>query len=442
MGLNVIVGQNNSGKSTALSVIKELFSNHTEYVFDSMSTHPGRGPRTSLEVSFDQVHQSIYCQERAKGFYVKLLSGLDVAQSDGRRSQFRRRMRLVPSRRAWSDRFNRSGPQNKLQLEEQLYNTQLKQEAQLGYLLVGILRDGQKDEFDEILRRIIPEIADWSIDSVLDQDFISYENSTGQRHALSMLGDGFSSVFRMAYTLHSSQPNDVIVLDEPELSLHPEAQKALYSLLSELAEDRQILLATHSPHMVNWSDLARGARLFRVARDTKGHATVNVLSDSAVKSVLPAVDADIRNRKLFDVLAKEVFFRKRVVFCEGQEDVHYVENYLSVEGKRPLPLFGYGAGGSGMIPKWVDLAVDLNIRVAAIFDADKSAEAATLRRSYPDESRAKIWVLPTDDIRDKRIRDGELRKGIFDRKGIIHEQHRSEFDQMLLEIETWLNADA
>jgi predicted ATP-dependent endonuclease of OLD family len=271
----------------------------------------------------------------------------------------------------------------------------------------------------------------------MDQDYIAYQNASGRTHALGLLGDGFSSVFRVAYTLFSSTPGSVVVLDEPELSLHPEAQKSLYKLLAELAEDRQIIIATHSPYMVNWSDLAKGARLFRLSLNREGFSRSCMLSSGAVASVLPVVQTDIRNRKLFDVLAKEVFFRSTVVFCEGQEDVHYIENYLEGRGERALPLFGYGSGGASLIDSWLSLAVSLKIRCAAIFDANEVIEADRVARKYSANDEVRIFVLPAEDIRDKEKGDQTL-LGVFDRRGQINEKYADAFHEMLAELSAWL----
>lgn len=434
-GLNILVGQNNSGKSTALSVVKELFAQSQDFIFDSMSRTADLEPEITLSGQFDQGVETIQCVSRTRDFYVKIVNELDVAQSENRRNALRSKIKFVPSRRAWSDRFNRQGRQKRQQLEEQLYNTQRNQEAQLGLLLADILREGRKQDFDAILKQVMPEIADWSIDHLLGQDFISYQNATGQRHSLSMLGDGYSSVFRMAYTLHSSEPGDVIILDEPELSLHPEAQKSLYKLLVELSRTRQIILATHSPYMVNWKELANGASLFRLAQGNDGFVRANSLSADAIRSVLPAVTTDIRNRKLFDVLAKEVFFRKRVMFCEGQEDVHFIENYIEEAGKQSLPLFGYGSGGASWIDKWLTLATDLNIRSAALFDMNEQVEAERVTNKYRNNDDVRVWVLPADDIRNKPEKEVT---GIFETNGIIRDEFSDQFEGLIDEINVWL----
>ena len=50
---------------------------------------------------------------------------------------------------------------------------------------------------------------------------------------------------------------DVILLDEPELGLHPAAVTLLGSMMRSLSERKQVIVATQSPLLVNAFDLAQ-----------------------------------------------------------------------------------------------------------------------------------------------------------------------------------------
>jgi predicted ATP-dependent endonuclease of OLD family len=432
LGLTLLVGQNNAGKSTPLNLLREIFSQESDIVFDLQSRHyEGHPPELRLGMHRDGESITINCVQQDKAFYRKAVDDLPPSQSDAKRNSLRRHIKYIPSRRSWSDRFQRGARQNISQLEEQLYRVIRGQEAQLGSLLAQVIRDEKKADFDAILRQVLPDMVGWSIDSIMDQDCIVYETHSGKIHAIGLLGDGFSSVFRLAYTLFSSAPGDTILLDEPELSLHPEAQRSLYRLIRQLSKDRQIILATHSPYMVNWPDLAAGAKLYRLSLDAAGCTQIKSISPQVLSSIMSVAHKDIRNRKLFDILAKEVFFRPSVVFCEGQEDVHYIENYLEERDHAPLPLFGYGSGGASFIEPWLDLASELGVRAAALYDKNQQEEADRVREKFADDPNVLIRVLPRDDIRTK---DDVGIVGIFDSKGTIDLMVKDDFDALLDDI--------
>ena len=44
--------------------------------------------------------------------------------------------------------------------------------------------------------------------------------------------------------------NSIIMIDEPELSLHPKWQSMIVSVYQKIGKNNQIILATHSPHIL------------------------------------------------------------------------------------------------------------------------------------------------------------------------------------------------
>jgi predicted ATP-dependent endonuclease of OLD family len=98
-----------------------------------------------------------------------------------------------------------------------------------------------------------------------------------------------------------------VVIDEPELSLHPQAQKRLARFISAQAAHRQIVLCSHSPHFINWADLAAGAAVYRLRQDRYG-IHLHRLSDNTIAMLNKLVD-DWQKPQLLDTVAREVFFR-------------------------------------------------------------------------------------------------------------------------------------
>ena len=58
-----------------------------------------------------------------------------------------------------------------------------------------------------------------------------------------------------------------VVIDEPELSVHPALQKRLMALFLEYSKTHQIIVCTHSPYFVNWEAIVNGANLIRVVKE-------------------------------------------------------------------------------------------------------------------------------------------------------------------------------
>ena len=69
--------------------------------------------------------------------------------------------------------------------------------------------------------------------------------------AVSALGSGIEIIISLLFleTLASlSKENIIIIIDEPELHLHPSLQEKLVQYLKMLSKDKQIVLSTHSPY--------------------------------------------------------------------------------------------------------------------------------------------------------------------------------------------------
>lgn len=113
-------------------------------------------------------------------------------------------------------------------------------------------------------------------------------------------------------------PN-IIVFEEPELFLHPQAQEQFFDDLVTVSAGDQVLLSTHSSFLVR---LEHAGGLHIVRRSTQNAPTEFTTGD------LAWVNVDERQRlkeiNLCSGDVSKVFFADRVVITEGQEDVIYI----------------------------------------------------------------------------------------------------------------------
>lgn len=70
---------------------------------------------------------------------------------------------------------------------------------------------------------------------------------------LASLGSGFEMIFSLIYSCNISLANDknlIIMIDEPELHMHPTLQKRFVDYLLDISKNVQIILTSHSPILV------------------------------------------------------------------------------------------------------------------------------------------------------------------------------------------------
>jgi len=120
-------------------------------------------------------------------------------------------------------------------------------------------------------------------------------------------GLGQLAVFVFALELLKKRPSTILLTDEPEISLHPHAQRSLVSLLR--AVPNQSLIATHSPSILDRADPRAVVRLERTPTSVVPLRATS-LSDADAESL----------RRYVNPLTSEAFFARKVVIVEGYSD--------------------------------------------------------------------------------------------------------------------------
>jgi ABC-type lipoprotein export system ATPase subunit len=119
------------------------------------------------------------------------------------------------------------------------------------------------------------------------------------------------TVAAVAVRLLEERPETLVLIDEPELSLHPHAQRAVMSALSDTGA--QVIAATHSASVLAEVDVRTLVSLRR------NHAAVV----AARPGTIDAAEAQ-RLRRFATPLTAEAFFARRVIFVEGITDYQAV----------------------------------------------------------------------------------------------------------------------
>jgi predicted ATP-binding protein involved in virulence len=139
----------------------------------------------------------------------------------------------------------------------------------------------------------------------LESEELIFESANGEKIKFEDLSSGEQNLYFRAIYLSTLNPqNSIIMIDEPEDSLHPTWQQKVMQLYQNIGENNQVIVATHSPHIIG-SSKAEEVFLLQIdenkiearhPRYTKGHSIDYVLDEimganSRDTSVIKLVDS-------------------------------------------------------------------------------------------------------------------------------------------------------
>lgn len=85
---------------------------------------------------------------------------------------------------------------------------------------------------------------------VSEKDLI-FESANGQKVGFDDLSSGEKMLYFMGFTLNQFNPQETIIMvDQPEDSLHPKWQQQITQFFKNIGQNNQIILATHSPQII------------------------------------------------------------------------------------------------------------------------------------------------------------------------------------------------
>lgn len=147
----------------------------------------------------------------------------------------------------------------------------------------------------------------------------------GNQYSEYNAGSGEFLVASMVDRIEQLSAGSILLLDEPEVSLHPEAQKRLICYLLDVIKRKklQIIITSHSTHIIE--NLPKDAiKCFRVMED----GTIVIEENVFFQNAFLELGANISNKKhiiVEDNLAKRIL--QRVLEVEGLSDFAEVEYY-------------------------------------------------------------------------------------------------------------------
>lgn len=387
--LNILVGSNNSGKSTVISAFRALASGlrkararRSEYV---------QGPNggcwgyklepNSLPISIENVHTDYVETDSSVSFRLSNGSkltlffpaesgcylipepvGKTVKTPSDFRSQFQIQIGIVPV----------LGPvehEEAVVTEETVKRELETHRASRHFRNYWRYFPDGFDEFSEMIKDTWPgmEIMKPEKINLLSNELVMFCTENRIDRELYWSGFGFQVWCQMLTHISRTKSDDVLVIDEPDIYLHPDVQRQLISILRDIKPD--VIIATHSTEIMSEADPSEILLVDKSKRSAKR------LRD--VEGVQEALDSlgSVQNITLTQ-LAKN----KRVLFVEGSDDFKRIRRFakkldlldLSAGiGITPIESGGFSSWNRIEATAWgIEQTLSGKLLLAAIFDRD------------------------------------------------------------------------
>ncbi|WP_417546036.1 ATP-dependent nuclease [Marinobacter sp.] len=225
---------------------------------------------------------------------------------------------------------------------------------------------------------------------------------TGDRRRFDQMGTGTQRAIQMAlirYLADTRKGNDdspsrrLLLIDEPELYLHPQGVRRLRQALSHLSgAGFQIVFSTHSPMMLSRDN---AADTVIVGKTAETGVKVRKPLRQAVEEALEGGKS--QSRTLFELgNLTEIYFADRVVICEGKTDrrllpLAYERIYRQAPELDHIAFVSLGSCAD--IPKALTVLSAMGIQACAVADLDfaytHARKSGLLERDGEDIQAAK-----------------------------------------------------
>ncbi len=160
-------------------------------------------------------------------------------------------------------------------------------------------------------------------------------------------------------TKNRERKNELILIDEPEVHLHPSGIRDLAKELLKIGRDNYVFLATHSPFMI---DKKYKERHFIVKKNNKAITELKRIKDSD-----NLIDDEVL-REAFGIDVYKDLLNPHSVLVEGASDKLLLQKTLSCIGYDDIGITnGYGSNITTLVSK---LNYD-NIKVLVVLDDDE-----------------------------------------------------------------------
>ena len=230
---------------------------------------------------------------------------------------------------------------------------------------------------------------------------LSLQDQSKRPVYFSELSSGEKSLLMIIFALYGNDlKNGFLIINEPELHLHPQIQKELALLFEKLSQNQnsQFILSTNSPLFINESNITN---VYRVFKDENQWSQI----------ICPKINVDYDDATLIHMLKFEnlskIFFVNKIILVEGDTDAYFFSFYLNY--LKSLPEWKHkihdyeviNINGKGSAKTWIRFLNKFNIANFFIGDRDNTVDYGFFTKAELN----KFYLLANKAIKQREKHD-------------------------------------
>ena len=265
LDLVVLAGSNGSGKTRVLESILQYFQDHIQYNY--------RGNSNKIEIYFEEKEK--ICRNNV-GDEMELYEGLksfSYHEIDNPRNEkhikIKKELNILPKiiYVPTEINFQKMDVASTTLVQEykfiNIVNTNLIKDipSYIATKMISAMLKNKNEKVGDVQKKVFNEINEifenLSIDVKVEdisqdgRNITLFTNSAGDKFDINELSSGEKQLFLRTLAIKMLNPeNSIILIDEPELSLHPKWQQRIVDVYRKIGKNNQIIIATHSPHIL------------------------------------------------------------------------------------------------------------------------------------------------------------------------------------------------
>lgn len=383
--MNILVGANNNGKSTIVGAFRVLAQALRQ--MRSKKAAPFRGPDgntlgwrvpdDALPISSENIHTNyeeigtsvefklsnetnftLYFPEEG-GCFASGTSGGHLLRTPQEIKKLNIDIRVIPILGPLEHREAKVGPDT---VKKNLLTTR----ASRNFRNYWLQNPDHFEEFAALVRRTWPGM-DVDPPEEIDDIVAMFCKENRRDRELYWAGFGFQIWLQLLTHIVRATDSTILVVDEPELYLHPDIQRQLLGILRDAGPD--VVLATHSTEIMSEADPSE------ILIVDKSKKTAERLRDvEGVQAALSSVGS-IQN-----ITLTRLAQNRKILFAEGDSDFRLIRRFARVMGYEEIASgAAFTTLESGGFSGWQRIrglaasfqeALGFKLQIAAVFDRD------------------------------------------------------------------------